>query len=174
MRLQDFKNTDMKHKIALVVLMISSISVSSTFAESRPSTASLTLTAIVNEVVTLAITPKGDYSNLDVHNSQTDIPVATVYETSNSNKGYLVKARSENNSYIRNLNGNDGVHYSLKYGGGPAFSLSTNDQTLSEKTEGGVYNSAPKDVTISYQGVPQTYLSAGVYRDIITFTIESK
>lgn len=159
------------HKLSLVVAL-SVLMESNAFASTKTST--LTISALVEELVSISITPKGNYSNLDIHTTQTDVPVATVFESSNSSKGYIVKARSENNGQIKNLSGGDSVVYHLKYGGSVPFNLSQTDQVLSDQSVGGVFSSAGKDVTISFQGMPATKLSSGTYRDIITFIIESK
>jgi hypothetical protein len=143
-------------------------------ALAQNTTASITLSALVNEIISMSITPAGNYSNLNVSETQVDTLVATIYETSNSSNGYLVKARSENSGKIQSTKGADSVPYYMRYAGGGALKLSTSDQTVREQTLGGIYNSSNKSVTISFQGVPVTSLGSGIYKDTITFTIESK
>lgn len=136
--------------------------------------ATLTLSAKVNEAVSIRISAKENVTNLDLHTTQVDVPVATIYETSNSSTGYTVKARSENNSKIKNANSENGVPYFIKYGGGESVSLSQIDKTLKEENVGGIHSSIPREVSLSFKGVPATSLVSGIYNDVITFTIESK
>lgn len=143
-------------------------------SKAQSTVATLTISALINEIITISITPLGNYSNLNVNTTQVDVPVATIYESSNSSNGYLVKARSVNNGKIQNTSGGDNVPYMLRYGGGGAVQLSNSDQVMREQNIGGTYNSVNKDVTISFLGVPATNLKSGTYNDVITFTIESK
>lgn len=136
--------------------------------------ATLNLSAIVNEAVSIRISPKENVTNLDLHTTQVDVPVATVYETSNSSTGYIVKARSENNSRIKSANSENGVPYFIKYGGSESVSLSQMDKVLKEENVGGIHSSIPREVSLSFKGVPATSLVSGIYNDVITFTIESK
>ena len=169
----DTKN--FKHGVQIkLILMVSVLSLLTSRAYASSTTATVTLSALINEMVSISITPAGGNGNLNVNTSQVDVPVATVYENSNSANGYLVKARSENNGKIQSTQGADNIPYYIRYGGGTSLKLSDNDQTVKEQNIGGVYNSVNKDITISFQGVPATNLRSGSYRDIITFTIESK
>ncbi len=164
------ENTNLRSFKVLSFLMMSLMS----FNMMAGNTVHLTISGIVDEVITLSISPKGDYSNLDLHSTQIDVPVATIYESSNSSKGYIIKARSENSSQIKNVSGEDAVPYYLRYGGGPQMALTNQDQAIKEQSIGGLYSSVGKDVTISFKGIPATHLNSGIYRDVITFTIESR
>jgi len=172
---------DTKHSLkraevkTMFFVSIMSLVSSMTYAESvLTKSATLTLSAVVNEAVSIRISPKENVTNLDLHTTQVDIPVATIYETSNSSTGYVVKARSENNSKIKNANSDNGVPYFIKYGGGESVSLSQIDKTLKEENVGGIHSSVPREVSLSFKGVPATSLVSGIYNDVITFTIESK
>lgn len=128
----------------------------------------------VEESVSLSVLTKGDSANLNLHTDQFDKTVATIFESANTEKGYLVKARSENNGVIKNTNGVDGIPYTLRYGEGNPINLNQEDQLLRDSVVSGVYQSSGKDIKINYKGVPATKLKAGIYKDIITLTIEGK
>jgi len=164
--------------LSFLVMTILTSSPQSAFADADRGTNStsvmLKLSALVGEVISIRISPKGDYSNLDLTATSIDLPVATVYESSNSYTGYLLKARSENGSRIRNINSSVSVPYSLKYGGASGVSLSQEDKVIREETTGGIINTSGKEVSISFTGVPANNLVSGLYNDIITFTIESR
>ena len=128
----------------------------------------------VEESVSLSVLTKGDSANLNLHTDQFDKTVATIFESANTEKGYLVKARSENNGVIKNTNGVDGIPYTLRYGEGNPINLNQEDQLLRDSVVSGVYQSRGKDIKINYKGVPATKLKAGIYKDIITLTIEGK
>lgn len=128
----------------------------------------------VEETVSLSVLTKGDSANLNLHSDQFDKTVATIFESANTEKGYLVKARSENNGVIKNTNGVDGIPYTLRYGEGNPINLNQEDQLLRDSVVTGVYQSGGKDIKINYKGIPATKLKAGIYKDIITLTIEGK
>lgn len=157
-----------------IIFTLIIISTSFNQAIAKDSSATLLLSAIVNEIIAISIAPSANNSNLNVSENQIDLLVATIYESSNSSNGYLVKARSENNGKIQSVKGKDNIPYSLRYAGGGALRLSNSDQTIREQSLGGVYTASSKSVTISFQGVPISNLSSGNYSDMITFTIESK
>ncbi len=137
-------------------------------------TTSLTISGYVDEVVNLSITPKGEYGRLNLHSDSVDLPIATIFESSNASKRYLVKARSENNSKIKNADGDEHIPYHMKYGQGPLMVLSQTDQIIKDQSVGGLYSSSGKVVSISFKGVAATTLTSGLYKDTITFTIESR
>jgi hypothetical protein len=158
-------------KISILVLVLSNFI---SIGQASNTTSTITLSAYVNELISISITPAGNYSNLNINENQIDALVATVFESSNSSNGYLVKARSGNGGKIQNTLGSDNIPYYVRYAGGGAVRLSDVDQTVREQRVGGVYSANSKNVTISYQGVEATKLKSGTYNDIITFTIESK
>lgn len=158
--------------MAISSALIASVGLAAEVTSSKSGT--LTISAFVEEVISIRIAAKMSKSKLDLSITQTDLPVATVVETSNSSTGYIVKARSENNSNIKNINGNGAVPYTLKYGGGDSVLLSQSDKILREENLGGIYSSQEKEVTISFKGSPLSSLASGLYNDVITFTIESK
>lgn len=162
------------HIAILVILVVISLINNLANAQPQNTTAQITLSAFVNELVSISITPIGNYSNLNISKTQVDIPVATVYESSNSSNGYLVKARSENNGKIQSSSSEDNVPYILRYGGRSAIKLTNSDQTMREQVIGGTYSSINQNVTISFLGIPEANLKSGTYNDVITFTIESK
>ena len=169
MNTEDLKS-QLSSKLLLGLILLSFISNSN----AQSTTATLTISAHIQELISISITPIGNYSNLNVNSTQIDVPVATIYESSNSSNGYLIKARSVNNGKIQNTASTDNIPYMLRYGNGGAVQLTSNDQIMREQNIGGTYNAVNKDVTISFQGIPATNLKSGAYNDVITFTIESK
>lgn len=174
MESKDYKNGISKISLRVLIGLMASISSSLALASGNIKSETLVLSAFVNEVVSIKISPKGNYSNLDLSSTSIDLPVATIYESSNSSSGYFIKARSENNSTIKSVNGSVSIPYSIKYGGNEGVSLANQDKIIKNSTSTDVVNSAGSEVSISFKGVPATKLVSGLYNDIITFTIESR
>lgn len=125
--------------------------------------ASLTLTGIVGEFVSLSITPEPTASNLALGSAQVSpLTVATVIETSNT--AYTVTVNSSNNFKFKN-GGGDEHSYTLYYDG---VAVTSNGETITNN--GAPANNENKTVAITYSvfnGAP------GTYADTLTFTINS-
>jgi hypothetical protein len=156
------------------MILISSLVTCFMFSDLRASSSNsfLSISGSMQEYVSLSVKAKYDYSDLD--SNVIEIPIATIFETSNSNDGYLVKARSANNSKIIDQSTNTEIPYLLKYGNGKQISLENTDQTIKEQAVGGVQVSTERELKISFKDNSAKQLISGLFKDVITFTIEGR
>lgn len=106
---------------------------------------------------------------LDLTSEAIDLPVAVLSEDNNSPDGYKIKAKSINGGKFANPLDDNSIGYTMKYGAGSSFSLSTNDLDLKTQKPGSP-SSGSSSVTISYPATKD--LKPAPYSDLVTFTIE--
>jgi len=129
----------------------------------------LLLQGTVNESTNIVVTPVTIASTLNLTASQTNLVVASVSEKSNSHTGYNVNISS---AHAGNLLHEDAVEvfpYALKYDGASINLAAPVDVPYAIPSHG----HSDRAVTISYVGVPEEDMVAGIYADIITFTISA-
>jgi hypothetical protein len=132
----------------------------------------LTLSGAVPITIDISVTAQSVATNLDLHSSQSSLLVGTIYESSNSSSGYLVKAKSLNGGKL--MNGASFVSYSFSYDGFTSnFSGPNTDEIVKTQGTPGLYSSVLSEFRISYSGTPAGSMMAGNYSDTITFTLEN-
>jgi hypothetical protein len=135
----------------------------------------LILAGTIADNVSIAVTPAGNYNNLNLSSTAVDSVVASVAESSNSSAGYVILAHSTNaGKLVHSTDNSQSVSYTMKYGTSAALTLSAVDQTIKTQSTGGVYSAVASAVSISYAGVSASTKRAGSYTDTITFTIQSQ
>jgi hypothetical protein len=146
-----------------------------------PITTSLILTAaVINDTITLTITPTASASNLPLTNTQVGLNVGSISIMANCQNGYLLKASSTNAGSLVNINvatpgANDKINYALKFGVVPV-TLSNTATTFSTVSNATMYPSSQYlgNLTMDYTGVSSGSRTAGTYQDILTFTLQSQ
>ena len=152
----------MKKSLLLAVLTLASFNSFAALFDT------LLLQGTVNESTNIVVTPVTIASTLNLTASQTNLVVASVSEKSNSHTGYNVNISS---AHAGNLLHEDAVEvfpYTLKYNGA-SINLAAPVDVPYEPSHG----HSDRAVTISYVGVPEEDMVAGIYADIITFTISA-
>lgn len=132
----------------------------------------LLLQGIVVEELSLTVNPEAIANTLDLSVTQTDLQVATISESSNSNNGYKISLSSVNDGDLVRSGGSETFSYTLKYDGVGVNLVGSSTTPITAKTQltGGVYT-VSSNVQISYTGVPASNMTAGTYQDTITFEI---
>lgn len=149
------------------LFIVSSLFLSSLTASSA-TTGTLVLKGNVPEVYDLKLVAETVSSTLRLDQTQTDLKVATVTETSNAKSGYKVSIRSDNKGQLVRSGGSEKFTYTLKY---------DNQQIALTGNSVDVRNSQPelsgkhRNVSISYTGVPASQMISGEYTDNVVFTI---
>jgi spore coat protein U-like protein len=133
-------------------------------------TGTLVLKGTIPARLNIAVTPETVAGTLDLTISQTNLLVATAYESSNSKTGYTVALSSANAGKLIETGG-ESVTYSLKYND-VAVNLAAS-VTVTDAS-GGKYKSVAKSIKISYTGTAAEDLTEGDYTDTITLTIAAK
>ncbi len=148
---------------------------------SETHTATLTLTATaIGRTIAIMLSADPVASNLPLSISQTDLTVATAFESSNSNTGYRIKARSLNGGFLKHAlaggspGANQKINYSLKYGGSTLTLSPANTDTTVKTVSAGIYNSNSSVITLSYTAPSMGTVNAGTYSDVLTFTVEAQ
>lgn len=151
-------------KTAMLVTVITLMSFSAVSA----STANLVLKGTVPAIYDLKLVSETISSTLRLDQTQNDLKVATVTETSNAKNGYKVSISSDNKGQLVRVGGSEKFGYQLKY---------DNQQITLSGNAVEVRNSNPeltgriRPVTISYTGVPSAQMISGEYTDNVVFTI---
>lgn len=149
-------------KISILFLSFASLSFAGT-------TSNFQMKGLVPSKLGLEITPEQASSNLNLHQSQTDLKIAKASAFSNSPKGYKILVSSDNEGKLKHFSGTQAVPYSMKYAG---LSIPLTKAPVEFMSVGKLTTSG--DLSISYTGQPVDQLAAGVYQDTIRFTIQSR
>lgn len=133
-------------------------------------TGSLVLQGTVPQLVSIDVTANSNTQNIPLDQTQSNLVVGSVVESSNSNSGYNVQISSSNaGKLVHDSETSSFIAYSLTYGGS-AIDLSTTD-TVEQNTAGSY--EVTKNVAIAYTGVDHKDLIEGNYSDTVTFTISA-
>jgi hypothetical protein len=125
---------------------------------------SFQMKGLIASKLELEITPEAVSSNLNLHQSQTDLKIAKASALSNSPKGYKILVSSDTEGALKHYSGTQLIPYSMKYAG---LSIPLTKAPVE-------FMSVGKLSTISYNGKPTDQLAAGIYQDTIRFTIQSR
>ncbi|MBC7711865.1 MAG: hypothetical protein H7177_00900 [Rhizobacter sp.] len=136
--------------------------------------------AVINDTITLTITPTASASNLPLTSTQSALNVGSVNITANCQNGYLLMASSTNSGNLVNTSvatpgANDKISYSLSFAATP-LTLTTTPTTFSTVSNATMYSSSSflGNLTMGYSGVNNGSKTAGSYQDVITFTLQSQ
>lgn len=132
---------------------------------------SITLSGTVPQATSIVVTPTAGYNALDLTTTAVNQQVATVQEKNNTTLGYKVTLTSQNAGILKN-GSIDQVAYTAKYNGTSVTLSTTPVQVTTGAPQNTVVN-VNKPLTISYTGQAADAMMAGVYSDILTFTISS-
>lgn len=149
-------------KLLTIILCLSSFSA---FAAKSDK---LILKGKVPELMSIEVTEEATARTLALDVDQTNLLVAKVREISNSASGYNVMIDSLNNGTLVREGGTEAFTYTMKYDG-TLVDLTSSTPLVRSSTATAVNSSNP--VKISYRGIPNEEMVAGVYTDTITFTI---
>jgi len=142
------------------------LSISNLFAAT---TASITLSGTVPQVISVVVAPQTGYNNLDLTTTTNNLVVANIIEQSNVTTGYSVTVSSTNSGQLKN--GTVGqVTYTAKYNN-VSFNLTSTPVTITNVTSQTTPANPTKPLSISYTGVAASSLMNGSYSDTLTFTI---
>jgi hypothetical protein len=158
----------MRRKISLILITLGLLSSSSGLLAATSGT--LTLSGVIDAVVSIVVNDTGAGSNMDLTLAQNDLVVATLDESSNTAAGYQIFVKSTNAGLLKHSNG-AGVTYTAKYDGS-MVTLAVTDQLAKSVVTGGVQSDS-SDFAISYSAQDATTLEQGTYTDTVTFTIQS-
>lgn len=157
----------MKKHILTLALTLSTVS---SFAAT---TANLQLKGVVQDILSIDIAKNGtEADNLNLHETKSNLKLATLTEKSNSKTGYKVTLSSANSGKLVRVNGD-----SSKASETFLYEIDYNNKKLNlngpkiETYSGAQATSINRDVGISYQARAIDTLVAGDYTDTITFTI---
>lgn len=147
------------------MIKLTTLAVLCTFTAHSATVGTLFLKGTVPSILSIEVTPEPLASALPIHQSQSNVKVATVTSRSNSSGGYTVNIQSTNFGYLKRNNGTEALQYTMTYAG-TAVNLGNGQDFTHSFT-----NAAPvdRDVKISYTGTEA--LPAGDYTDTVTFTI---
>ncbi|MFO7850162.1 MAG: hypothetical protein R6V67_09405 [Spirochaetia bacterium] len=155
------------HRTYKTILAITALLLLSTSAAFAEDTGSITLTGSVPEILKISIAE--EKTDFDLTEVVSGSKVAEVREISNRRTGYRVELESANGSaFAHNEDGNITLDYSLTYGG-DEVTFSEGTATISDVSDKTDASGSSKDLSISYSG--EDHLTAGDYKDTLTFTI---
>jgi hypothetical protein len=137
-------------------------------------TDSVTVTANIQEVVTVSITPNSNSFSVTAGTAVTDQDIATISINSNDPNGYDVTLAGSNaTSVLENGDLDETMAYTVKYNSGTAIEMSTtatNVENVTTQTDGAV----DRSLTLSIAGSESTGKSAEAFTDTITVEIVGK
>ncbi|MCO4756063.1 MAG: fimbrial protein, partial [Bacteriovoracaceae bacterium] len=135
-------------------------------------TGDLLLQGVVDDVLSIEVTPTADATDLDIVAGESALLVATVEEKSNDLDGYTVKMSSTNGGKL--VHGTDATKsttYQISYDGAAPQAPATTDSTVKVSGALAGLTTDTSNVNVSVDAYAQA--PAGTYSDTVTFTIEA-
>lgn len=145
-------------------------------------TATLVITTqVVQDTITLSISPTTSASNLPLASTQSQLNIGTVSITANCQNGYTLTVASTNSGKLINtaVSGapaaNEYMDYNLFYQGSQVATSST-PVTIATSSSATMLSTSTQigSVGISYTGVVPASKRAGAYQDNLVFTLQSQ
>ena len=153
-----------RHLLLLLALMVLASNAKAASSDTLALQGSL---AAVNSI---AVTPSGSYSALNITGGESNTTLASVAETSNDLRGYTISMSSTNAGELKNTSdGTKKTSYTISYDGASASAPAVAPQTV--KTVSSLAGLTTNTSAVKINVTAYATAPAGTYSDTITFAV---